>query len=513
MDREQELLEFELNHIYYRGYLKSCNYRCGYCPFCKHKSSQQELERDKGALFRFVDYLERLDQKISIMFLPYGEALIHPYYLEALAALSANKNIESVCIQTNASFNIDYLMTHIQQKDGNMKKIKFWCSFHPSQVSVEEFMGQCQRLYGKGFSFSVGAVGDYDAIKQLEELRNQLPTDIYMWINKKDGLKRNYHDYEVKQFLCIDPHFGMELYKQKADIKLCHGGKQSIFVNGKGDISACNISNGKIGNIYENKIQSPSCKSKSCRCYLAYSNRIDRRELGFFKKDYFNRILPKSNKKVIFFDVDGTLTDRNGIIPKQNQIAIEKMGRDYQLFLNTSLPFSKAFKKCKSIWPYLSGGSFANGSDIRIFSYEYKHIISMSQDILQIINTRKQRMFLEYEDNTLHKVGFIGGKGSLTAMLMKEEILNQYNIVFENGFVSMTDKSASKLKGAIWICRCFAINHKNVIPVGNSKNDKEVLSYFQNSVAVDTASTEIKKIAKYSCTISEIHKIVNGLPS
>lgn len=511
MDRRQNLLERGLNYIYYRGYLRSCNYHCEYCPFCKHQSSRQELERDKRALFRFVEYIERLDRKISIMFLPYGEALIHSYYLEALAILSANTNIESLCIQTNGSFDIECLINFIQQKKGNINKIKFWCSFHPSQVSVEEFSGQCKRLYNRGFSFSVGAVGDYDSIKQLEKIRNQLPTDVYMWINKKDGLKRYYHDYEIKQFLYIDPHFNMELDKLQANVELCRGGKESIFVNGKGDIFACNISKGKIGNIYENKIDTPHCKSRFCSCYLAYSNRIDRKELEFFKNNHFNRILPKDNKKSIFFDVDGTLTDSKGIISKQNQIAIANMSRDHQLFLNTSLPFSKALKKCKSIWRYISGGSFANGSDIRIFSYEYKHITPMSQDILPMINIREKRVFLEYENKILHKVSFLSDKESLTSILMKEKILNLYNIVFENGFVSITDKSASKLKGVLWICRCFAIDHKNVIPVGNAENDKEILSYFQNSVVVDTAPTEIKKIARHICTIPEIHKILNGL--
>ena len=39
--------------ILYRGSLKSCNYRCNYCPFSKHPRSERELLRDREQWFRF----------------------------------------------------------------------------------------------------------------------------------------------------------------------------------------------------------------------------------------------------------------------------------------------------------------------------------------------------------------------------------------------------------------------------------------------------------------------------
>ena len=43
--------------ILYRGSLKSCNYRCGYCPFSKRRGSRREYDRDREQWLRFVDSL------------------------------------------------------------------------------------------------------------------------------------------------------------------------------------------------------------------------------------------------------------------------------------------------------------------------------------------------------------------------------------------------------------------------------------------------------------------------
>ena len=72
--------------ICYRGSLKSCNYSCSYCPFSKKKSSTKELQQDREALFRFVESIEGPCGHVqAVQIVPYGEALLHGYYWEALA--------------------------------------------------------------------------------------------------------------------------------------------------------------------------------------------------------------------------------------------------------------------------------------------------------------------------------------------------------------------------------------------------------------------------------------------
>lgn len=44
----------DIHTLFYRGYLKSCNYHCGYCPF--HKHARNDKKRDEAALWRMVDH-------------------------------------------------------------------------------------------------------------------------------------------------------------------------------------------------------------------------------------------------------------------------------------------------------------------------------------------------------------------------------------------------------------------------------------------------------------------------
>ena len=75
----------EVKHIYYRGYARSCNYQCSYCPFSKQKITQRQLDCDRDALKRFVKFAEQKPEDLTIMFVPYGEALIQPYYQQSMA--------------------------------------------------------------------------------------------------------------------------------------------------------------------------------------------------------------------------------------------------------------------------------------------------------------------------------------------------------------------------------------------------------------------------------------------
>lgn len=62
--------------ISYRGYLKSCNYSCSYCPFSKHRASVSELEKDRQSFVRFCDSMENRAAEFSVgavFVVPYGK--------------------------------------------------------------------------------------------------------------------------------------------------------------------------------------------------------------------------------------------------------------------------------------------------------------------------------------------------------------------------------------------------------------------------------------------------------
>lgn len=280
---------------YYRGSLKTCNYHCSYCPFSKHLGmSKDELARDEQNLVRFVDYLIENHGKVSydkisydigkcaVLIVPYGEALIHTYYWRELARLSCSADIEAVGAQTNLSFPVEKMLATYKNAQGKLEKLRLWGTFHPQQTTTEEFLAQCQALIKNGVTMCAGAVGMPENIAVLRKLRALLPENIYLWINKMDGLKRRYTKEEIRAFLEIDTYFEEELKVHNADIGKCAG---SCFVESDGTMYPCNLCKQSIGNLYQNGIDIDSaryCTRKYCSCYLAYCNQNEPERQAFY---------------------------------------------------------------------------------------------------------------------------------------------------------------------------------------------------------------------------------------
>src|ERR1700722_4180125 len=98
--------------VLYRGPLSSCNYGCVYCPFAKNNETYAELADDRSALERFLGWVEKQaarGHELSILFTPWGEALIRPWYQDALARLTHLSNVRKAAIQTNISCHLNWL--------------------------------------------------------------------------------------------------------------------------------------------------------------------------------------------------------------------------------------------------------------------------------------------------------------------------------------------------------------------------------------------------------------------
>lgn len=281
--------------VLYRGSLKSCNYQCSYCPFSKHKISKRELEDDREQWFRFCESLRESAEDLSIralMVVPYGEALIHPWYWEGLGGLTKWDTLEGAGAQTNLSFSAERTLEIFDQIRGVREKLRLWASFHPEMTTCEEFAAKCIRLRREGILLCVGAVGVPRNIDLLRRLREMLPDEIYLWINKMDGLKRPYTEAEIRLFQSIDPYFDRELRHVPADERLC---LNRLFVEADGNVRRCNISGASGKNWYgghrkdlfeENFL----CRRKWCSCYLAYGLRDEETNQALFGPDPVFRI-------------------------------------------------------------------------------------------------------------------------------------------------------------------------------------------------------------------------------
>ena len=259
----------------YRGTLSSCNYACAYCPFAKKQDSRALLARDAREVARFTDWLAQQSRAISVLFTPWGEALVRRHYRSAMQTLAALPHVKQVALQTNLAGPLNWL-------DGmeGREKIGLWCTYHPGQTTLARFLERCARLDAMGVRYSVGVVAlhaHYDAIRAL---RAALPPHVYLWLNAYDRRGPGYYAAQDLAWLdAIDPWFAQNRRPVPSRGKGCFAGETSLSVDGDGELARCHFLPERLGNLYEDDLadmlQERSCPRFKCDCYIGYAQRKD----------------------------------------------------------------------------------------------------------------------------------------------------------------------------------------------------------------------------------------------
>jgi len=259
-----------LNHLtlLYRGSLSGCNYACDYCPFAKHTDSRERLAQDKQQLERLTAWVASQTRPISILFTPWGEALIRGYYRQAITELSWMPQVKKVAIQTNFSCSSQWL------EKTNKEKVAFWISYHPKEINHQQFIQRCRQLDEQSVHYSVGMVGVKENFSYIAQCRQDLSQHQYLWINSYKREKNYYQPEDINFLSQIDPHFITNNQRYPSLGRPCHTGETVISVNGDGDISRCHFIKDKLGNIYnqplEDILKPRLCSLKQCGCYIGY---------------------------------------------------------------------------------------------------------------------------------------------------------------------------------------------------------------------------------------------------
>jgi MoaA/NifB/PqqE/SkfB family radical SAM enzyme len=254
--------------ILYRGMLCSCNYGCEYCPFAKRRETRAELAADERDLHRFVDWVARQPHRISVLFTPWGEALIRKSYQDALVSLTNLPNVDKAAIQTNLTCRLDW--TNLC----NLQKLGLWCTYHPGETTRAEFLKQCRELDSRNVAYSVGIVGLTQVVEEAEALRRELRPDVYFWINAYKRSENYYKAEDLSRFEAIDPLFPINNTRHASKGRACRAGHTVISVAGDGTIRRCHFIKEPLGNIYEsgfeNILQPNPCTNQTCGCHIGY---------------------------------------------------------------------------------------------------------------------------------------------------------------------------------------------------------------------------------------------------
>jgi MoaA/NifB/PqqE/SkfB family radical SAM enzyme len=275
--------------VMYRGPLSSCNYACGYCPFAKREETTPQLAADRAALSRFTSWIaEQAGHDFRILFTPWGEALVRRWYREALIALSHLANVRSVAIQTNLSCSWRW----IEGCRGD--RVAVWATFHPTQAELQTFVAKIKPLHSRGIRVCVGVIAVPDHFTLIAQLRDELPADVYLWINAQQPRPRRYTPEEVSFLTSIDPLFALTATKHQSFNAACRTGESVFTVDGRGDMRRCHFVDKVIGNIYlvdwEASLRPRTCPNGYCQCYVGFAHLVRLRLEQFFGEGLLERI-------------------------------------------------------------------------------------------------------------------------------------------------------------------------------------------------------------------------------
>lgn len=255
-------------HILYRGPLSSCNYACGYCPFAKTSNTRAELADDARRLQRFVAWVTQRTERIGILFTPWGEALIRRHYQRAFVELSHAPNVARVAAQTNLSFRFDWL------RECDLETLALWTTFHPTQTTVDKFLGRCRALDELGVRYSVGIVGLRDAWEHAVALREGLAGHVYLWVNAYKRDPKYYTDEERRRWASLDPLFGVNAQYHPSRGASCRAGASAFTVDGDGEVRRCHFIDERLGNLYDGSfdeaLRERACTNATCGCHIGY---------------------------------------------------------------------------------------------------------------------------------------------------------------------------------------------------------------------------------------------------
>jgi MoaA/NifB/PqqE/SkfB family radical SAM enzyme len=252
----------------YRGPLESCNYGCAYCPFAKKVDSREDLAKDRVALERFVAWIAgRSTDRIGVLVTPWGEGLIRRWYQDALVTLTRMPHVVRAAIQTNLSCDLGWA------ERADPKRLALWATYHPEWTDRAKFVAKVRSLRGLGLGISCGVVGFRRFVDEIEALRQELPSDVYLWINAAKRTER-YSPRDVARFERIDPLFRTNTTPHPSLGRSCRAGSSVVSVDGNGDVRRCHFVDEVIGNLYDGSfdasLRERPCPNVTCGCHIGY---------------------------------------------------------------------------------------------------------------------------------------------------------------------------------------------------------------------------------------------------
>ena len=238
-------------------------------------------------------------------------------------------------------------------------------------------------------------------------------------------------------------------------------------------------------------------------------------------------------KKIVFFDLDGTLLTSKREVLKENFEAIKKAREnDIEICICTGRPLSAA----RTYQEMAGAGRYiicANGAEI-YDTYEEEELLgagleedvcvklfeyATENNLFMRIDTKYARYINNEEYKILNDIMFEEDYKKF----FKEQAVNETgDMKVVNRFVStiipvklnvinIVNSSASKGNAVLGLCKYLKIDIKDSICFGDDYNDISMIKSVGYGIAMGNASNEVKEIAKEVISVNDEPGIANFL--
>lgn len=257
------------------------------------------------------------------------------------------------------------------------------------------------------------------------------------------------------------------------------------------------------------------------------------------------------DKKIIFFDIDGTLIDEEThLVPNTTKQALKNLRENGHLaFINTGRPISEITNYIRSFNfdGYICGcGTYIELNNEVLFykSLGNKLSCQLAKDIknfnLEGLLEGRYDIYFDKIENITHphvlkimdqhkREGFFTGStwddpsidvDKLVVFSTKSSdfsgFYNKYKDIFEfikrgEDFYELVPHGYSKASGIEYVINYLNIPHKNTYAIGDSTNDLSMLQYVENSIAMGNSNPKIFDLVSFKTTSVDNNGIENAL--
>jgi hypothetical protein len=152
--------------------------------------------------------------------------------------------------------------------------LALWTTFHPTQVRRARFVARVTQLYRDHIRLSVGVVGLREHFPDIARLCDELPPEVYLWINAYKRRVPYYSEEETLWLTAIDPFFPINNQQHECLGRPCAAGATSFAVDGQGIMRRCHFVEKPIGNIHsatwKASLRAAPCPKATCGCHIGY---------------------------------------------------------------------------------------------------------------------------------------------------------------------------------------------------------------------------------------------------